>query len=89
VIDSRKASWRRSVEVLTAAGLLALSGAALATTQSQQRQAGRDVNQNAKQEARSTKVDCRQANQQSNAACRHDKRNTKQEGHQDKRAIKY
>jgi len=47
------------------------------------------VNQNAKQEARSTKVDCRQANQRSNAACRHDKRNTKQEGHQDKRAIKY
>ncbi len=56
---------------------------------SQQRQAGRDVNQAAKHDARSTKVDCRAANQQSNAACRHDKRGTRQEGRQDKRDIKY
>jgi hypothetical protein len=87
--DSRKASWSRTVEVLAAAGLLALSGAALATNQSQQRQTGRDVNQAAKQDARSTKVDCRAADQQSNAACRHDKRDTKQQGRQDKRDVKY
>ncbi|WP_213959927.1 MULTISPECIES: hypothetical protein [unclassified Variovorax] len=87
--DSRKASFGRTAQVLAAAGLLALSGAALATNQSQQRQAGRDVNQAAKHDARSTKVDCRAANQQSNAACRHDKRDTKQEGRQDKRDIKY
>lgn len=89
MIDSRKAFFGRTVEVLAAAGLLALSGTALATNQSQQRQTGRDVNQAAKQDARSDKVDCRAANQQSNAACRHDKRDTKQQGRQDKRDIKY
>jgi len=89
MIDSRKAFLFRTVEVLAAGGLLALSGSALATNQSQQRQVGRDVNQAAKHDARSTKVDCRAANQQSNAACRHDKRDTKQEGRQDKRDIKY
>jgi hypothetical protein len=74
---------------LVAAGLLAMSGAALATNQSQQRQQGRDVNQQAKQDARSTKIDCRQENNKSNAACRHDKRDTKQDGRQEKRDIKY
>ena len=79
----------RLFEVLAAVGLVTLSGSALATNQSQQRQQGRDVNQAAKQESRSTKVDCRAANQQSNAACRQDKRDTKQQGRQDKRDIKY
>ena len=89
MIESQKASWGRTVEVIAAVGLLALSGAALATNQSQQRQQGRSVNQDAKQDARSNKVDCRQANQQSNAACRQDKRETKQDGRQEKRDIKY
>lgn len=79
----------RLLEVFAVIGLVALSGSALATNQSQQRQQGRDVNQAAKQESRSTKVDCRAANQQSNAACRQDKRDTKQQGRQDKRDIKY
>ncbi|BDB29399.1 hypothetical protein CTP10_R68130 (plasmid) [Cupriavidus sp. P-10] len=75
--------------MLAAAGLLALSGAALATNQSQQRQQGRDANQAAKQEARTGKIDCRAANQKSNSQCRQDKRDTKQEGRQEKRDIKY
>jgi hypothetical protein len=75
--------------MLAAAGLLALSDAALATTQSQQRQQGRNTNQAAKHEARTGKVDCRAANQKSNSQCRHDKRDTKQEGRQQKRDIKY
>lgn len=75
--------------MLAASGLLALSGAALATNQSQQRQQGRDANQAAKQEARAGKVDCRAANQKSNSQCRQDKRDTKQEGRQEKRDIKY
>lgn len=66
-----------------------MSGAALATEQAQQRQAGRNVNQAAKQQARQGKVDCRAANEKSNAACRQDKRDTKQEGRQEKRDIKY
>jgi len=87
--DSRSGYWSRTVGVLAATGLLALSGAALATEQSQQRQQGRDVNQKAKQEARSTKIDCRQENNKSNSQCRQDKRDTKQEGRQNKREIKY
>ena len=74
---------------LAAVGLLALSGAALATNQSEQRQAGRNVNQQAKHEARSNKVDCRAANEKSNSQCRQDKRDTKQNGRQAKRDIKY
>lgn len=81
--------WSRTGGMLVAAGLVALSGAALATEQSQQRQQGRDVNQAAKQDARSTKVDCRAENNQSNAECRQDKRDTKQDGQQEKRDVKY
>lgn len=89
MIKSRIGIWRRTVGTLTAVGLLALSGAALATEQSQQRQEGRDTNQAAKQEARSEKVDCRAADQKNNAECRQDKRDTKQDGRQDKRDVKY
>ena len=74
MVESRSRLWRRTGGMLVAAGLLALSGTALATNQSQQRQEGRDANQNAKQEGRSNKVDCRAANQQSNSQCRQDKR---------------
>jgi hypothetical protein len=89
MIESKIGLWRRMGGVLVAAGLLALSGTALATEQSQQRQQGRDANQNAKQEARQTKIDCRQENNKSNAACRQDKRETKQGGREEKRDIKY
>lgn len=89
MVDTRNGLWRRTGVLLVAAGLLALSGAALATNQSQQRQQGRDANQAAKQEARAGKVDCRAANQKSNSQCRQDKRDTKQEGRQQKRDIKY
>ncbi|MDF3887884.1 hypothetical protein [Cupriavidus basilensis] len=89
MVESRNGLWSRTGRILAAAGLLALSGAALATEQSQQRQQGRNVNQAAKHEARSGKVDCRAANQKSNSQCRQDKRDTKQEGRQDKRDIKY
>jgi uncharacterized membrane protein len=89
MIASRNGTLGRTVGLLAATGLLVLSGAALATEQSKQRQDGRDVNQAAKQEARETKIDCRQENNKSNAACRHDKRDTKQDGRQDKRDIKY
>ena len=89
MFDVRSGFWSRTTGVMVAAGLLALSGAALATEQSQQRQQGRDANQHKKQEARTEKVDCRQANQKSNAACRGDKRETKQDGRQEKRDIKY
>ncbi len=89
MVESRNGLWRRTGAMLAASGLLALSGAALATNQSQQRQQGRDANQAAKQEARAGKVDCRAANQKSNSQCRQDKRDTKQEGRQEKRDIKY
>ena len=89
MIASRNGTLGRTVGLLAAPGLFVLSGAALATEQSKQRQDGRDVNQAAKQEARETKIDCRQENNKSNAACRHDKRDTKQDGRQDKRDIKY
>ena len=89
MIPSRNETLGRTVGLLAATGLLALSGAVFATEQSKQRQAGRDVNQAAKQEARETKIDCRQENNKSNAACRQDKRDTKQDGRQDKRDVKY
>jgi len=89
MIESRIGIWRRTVGALTAVGFLALSGAALATEQSQQRQDGRDANQGAKQDARSGKVDCRAENNKSNAECRQDKRETKQDGREEKRDIKY
>jgi len=82
--------WLRALApAAAAAGLVALSGTALATEQSQQRNQGRQTNQAAKQEARSTKIDCRQENNKSNAECRQDKRETKQGGRQEKRDIKY
>ena len=79
---------KRSAGVLVGVGLLAFSGAALATEQSRDRQAGRDVNQDAKEKARKEKIDCRAADQQSNSECRQDKRDTKQDGRQDKRDTK-
>ncbi|HEY2024069.1 hypothetical protein [Paraburkholderia sp.] len=81
--------WKWVGTMLTATVLLALSGPAFSTNQSQQRQAGRNVNQQAKHEARSHKVDCRAANEKSNSQCRQDKRDTKQNGRQAKRDIKY
>ncbi|SDP79490.1 hypothetical protein SAMN04488595_12445 [Ralstonia sp. 25mfcol4.1] len=87
--ESGNGRWRLEVAILAATGLLTLSGAALATNQSQERQQGRNANQAAKQEARSEKVDCRAENQKSNSQCRQDKRDTKQEGRQQKREIKY
>lgn len=89
MVEPRIRLWRRTVGTLTAVGFLALSGAALSTEQSQQRQEGRDANQAAKQDARSGKVDCRAANEQNNAECRQEKRDTKQDGRQDKRDVKY
>lgn len=89
MIDSRGGNWRRAGGMLAAVGLLMLSGAALATDQSQQRQQGRDANQAAKQDARSDKIDCRAENQKSNAQCRQDKHETKQGGRQEKRDTKY
>ena len=89
MIASRNGHWGRTIGLLAAAGFLAVSGTALATEQAQQRQQGRDANQAAKKEARSTKVDCRQENQKNNSACRQDKRETKQDGRQEKRDIKY
>ena len=89
MVESRCGHWRRTGGMLAAAGLLTLSGSALATDQSQQRQQGRDTNQATKQDARSDKVDCRAENQKSNAQCRQDKHNTKQDGRQDKRDAKY
>src|SRR5437868_1710173 len=71
--SSRYGHRSRTGGLLAATGLLMLSGAALATDQSQQRQQGRDANQGAKQDARSGKVDCRAENQKSNSACRQDK----------------
>ena len=89
MIESKIGFWRHTGGMLVAVGLLALSGAVVATEQSQQRQQGRDANQAAKQDARSGKIDCRTENNKSNAECRQDKRDTKQEGRQEKRDIKY
>ena len=89
MVDARCGFCRRTVGFLLSAAVLAFSGLALATDQSQQRQQGRIANQASKQDARSEKIDCRAANQQSNAACRQGKRETKQDGRQEKRDIKY
>jgi hypothetical protein len=89
MIDSKHARWSRAGGTLVAAGMLALSGVALATEQAQQRREGRDVKQDAKQDARHNKVDCKAADQKNNAECRQDKRDTKQEGRQEKRDIKH
>ena len=86
--NSKLGFLRRSAGVLVGIGLLSLSGASLATEQSKDRQAGRDVNQDAKQQARKEKIDCRAADQQSNSECRQDKRDAKQDGRQDKRDTK-
>ena len=53
--------------ILVAGVLLALSSAAFATEQAQERREGRAVNQDAKQEARENKRDCRETNEKSNA----------------------
>jgi len=79
---------KRSAGVLVGIGVLSLSGLSLATEQSKDRQEGRDINQEAKQEARKEKIDCRAADNQSNAECRQDKRDTKQEGRKGKRDAK-
>ena len=68
--------------------LLALSSAAFATQQAQERREGRDAKQDAKQEARENKAECKQTDGKSNAECRQDKRDTKQDGRQEKRDIK-
>ena len=86
--NSKMEFLRKSAGVLVGIGLLTLSGASLATEQSKDRQAGRDVNQDAKQQARKEKVDCRAADNKSNSECRQDKRDTKQEGRDDKRETK-
>ena len=85
MIGSKHARWSRAAGALVAAGMLALSGVALATDQAQERREGRDV----KQDARQNKVDCKAADQKNNAECRQDKRDTKQEGRQEKRDIKH
>lgn len=89
MIDSTNVQRFNHAKAWTAAVLLVLSGTAFSTQQAQERRTGRDANQNAKQEARHNKVDCRAANQKSNAECRQDKRETKQDGRQQKRDIKY
>src|SRR3954467_10063249 len=83
-------SYHHGVSFAAAIGLvLALAGSATAQTQqANERQAGRDVNQAAKQEARSTKIDCRQENNKSNAECRQDKRQDKQEGRDESRDVR-
>ena len=53
MFDSRNGLWMGAM--LAAAELFALSGAALATNQSQQRPEGRNANQAAKKEARAGK----------------------------------
>ena len=86
--NSKLGLLRRSAGVLVGISLLTLSGAAMSTEQSKDRQAGRDVNQDAKEKARKEKIDCRAADQQSNSECRQDKRDTKQDGREDKRDTK-
>src|SRR5262245_5781397 len=77
----RTAAWIAGV-------LLALSSAAFATEQAQQRREGRDTKQDAKQEARQDKAACKQTDGKSNAECRQVKRDAKQDGRQEKRDIK-
>jgi hypothetical protein len=85
---SRLGLLRRSAGVFIGVGLLAISGATLATDQAKQRQEGRDVKQEAKQEGRAEKAACKTADEKSNSECRQDKRDTKQEGREDKRDTK-
>ena len=91
MFDFTLPSRRRTAHFVPAAVvlLMASSTAIAQTQQADQRQAGRNVNQAAKQEARSAKVDCRQENNKSNAECRQDKRETKQSGREAKRDIKH
>ena len=86
--NSKLGLLKRSAGVLVGVSILMLSGVSLATEQSQDRQAGRDVKQQAKQDARKGKVDCKAESNKSNAECRQEKRDAKQEGRQDKRETK-
>jgi hypothetical protein len=79
----------RCAGMLIAAALLSISSASLATEQSKDRQEGRDVKQDAKQQARTEKAACKTTDGKSNAECRQDKRDTKQEGREDKREVKH
>jgi len=89
MIHSKHGRWSRTAGALIGAGLLALSGVALATDQAEQRRDGRDAKQDSKDQARKNKVDCKAADQKNNAECRQDKRDTKQDGRQEKRDIKH
>jgi hypothetical protein len=75
--------------ILMAAGLLLCVAPANATTNSQERQAARDVRQDTRPAARQEKHECRQANEKSNSQCRQDKRGSKQDARQTGRDIKY
>jgi len=89
MIDWKRSSWSRAAGALIGAGMLTLSGFALATDQAEQRRDGRDAKQDSKDQARKNKVDCKAADQKNNAECRQDKRDTKQDGRQEKRDIKH
>ena len=85
----RKSDVRRLLTGVLMATAALCTLPAVATQNGEERRDARDTRQNAKQDARQDKVDCRQANQKSNAACRQDKRDTKQEGRKTARDIKY
>jgi len=87
-------NWNEKIRLVVpgavlATALFAVALPGFATEQAQQRREGRDVKQDARQDSRAEKVDCRAANQKSNAACRNDKRDTKQDSRQQARDIKY
>ena len=63
MIHSKQASWSRTAGAFIGAGLLALSGVALATDQAEQRRDGRDAKQDSKDQARKNKVDCKATDQ--------------------------
>jgi hypothetical protein len=54
-----------SVSLLVAASLLVIPNLSFATTQGQQRQQGRDVKQDTRQDSRGEKANCRAADQKS------------------------
>ena len=57
MVDARYVLCRRTAGFLVSAALLASTGLAFATDQSQQRQQGRNANQAAKQDGRQEKRD--------------------------------
>ncbi len=75
--------------LLAAAFLTAAMPSTAATQNAGERRDARDTRQDAWQDGRKEKVDCKRADQKSNSECRQEFREDKQDGRKKAREIKY